>query len=748
MAWYAWDNQPQAFFGHKLLDELGVDAYVSLPGVWRAENAAYGNLRHGPENVSRVIPTNTDDSLVREPCLTDPEFRARTAERIEQLARDVQPFGVLEWSMGDESSMGNRDYCISPTCLAAFREYLQEQYGTLEALNASWDSAFNTWDEVVPATRTEVEGKSALGPWLDHRRYMESLFAEYHDWCRELVLRHIPEARVGISGTPGLNSYSGHDWWKLMQGPLDHLSGYGGIQRELQRSFARPDTFVSTFLGYDYKDNDEQRARYAPWDLLFHGSNGVNYYTLMSNTLNCPLIRPDMTLTNKAPWYFEEVRQLKDGFGRLFMSGEYAHDGIAIHYSPASIHTATATGLFDPRDRLRNFNINISNIGRILQHMHYQYDFIHEEQMARGELERYRVLFLPWSSALSPREAEAIRRFVNGGGIVIADSYCGVRDDHGKVQPMLDDLFGIRQSAAVPELVVKELQLIDAENAPWGPDPLMVASGDPDLQVAGGEAVALIGDMPALIVNQVGEGVTLFINGSFSNYAEVWEAGEAGETLDEEQAPETVQVPIRQILRQFLTDAQVRPSVQVETDDNQSPQIETSRLRLGEASIYGVVRGITAGAVDYDETLDFTLKLPDPAHVYESRSGRYLGHVDTITDSLSRGISRVFAALPYELQQVTLAGGPTVTAGQPLALTVTVTPAGGARPVPHVVHITLTGPDGEKRRWYAHNVLLEEGTAQVTVPLAHSDLPGAWTVEATDIMTGLKANLNVTVTGG
>jgi hypothetical protein len=178
---------------------------------------------------------------------------------------------------------------------------LKEFYPTLEALNESWGTQFTTWDEVMPARKEEVEGQEYLGAWMDHRRYMEALFADYHAWCRELIVKHIPDARVGISGTPRLNAYSGHDWWQLMQRSLTHLSGYGGIQRELQRSFLRPGAFYSTFLGYDYKDNNEQGARYGPWDLLFHGANGINYYTLVSDTLNCPLIRPDGSLTIKRP---------------------------------------------------------------------------------------------------------------------------------------------------------------------------------------------------------------------------------------------------------------------------------------------------------------------------------------------------------------------------------------------------------------------------------------------------------------
>lgn len=748
MAWYSWETQPDAFYADKLLRTFGLDGYVSLPGKWRAENAAYGNLRHGPENVSRVAPENKDVSRVRVPCLTDPAFRAKTAERIEKMATETRPYGVTEWSLGDESTLGRRDYCTSPTCLAAFRDYLTRQYRTLAALNASWGTNFGSWEEVVPATLAEVEKKPNVGAWLDHRRYMEWLFTEYHDWCKGLILKHIPAARVGISGTPGVNSYSGHDWWQLMQGPLTHLSSYGGVQREMQRSFARPGTFVSAFLGYDYKDTDEQRARYGPWDLVFHGSNGVNYYTLMSNTLNCPLIRPDMSMTDKAKWTFDEIKELKDGMGRQFMAAKYADDGIAVHYSPASVHAATAMGLFDNRDRLRRYDNNLSNLNNILKQLHLQYDFIHEDQMARGDLANYRVLILPWSSAVSPREAEAIRKFVQAGGTVIADSYCGVRDGHGAPTAMLEDVFGLKQTLTAPELQAKELTLQGTEVAN-APRTVLVASGSQELQLTTGKALGKIGEMPAVIVNKVGSGTAIFLNCSFSNYGETSLGGVGGEVVEEEQAAEAVTVPIRRLMSALLAQQGVEEPVNVAAQGEAGAQLEVSRLALGQGMLIGVVRDITEGAVDGKDALAGTLTLSKPAHVYEARSGKYLGQVKEIKDSFLRGVAKVYAVLPYRVTGLKVTAPKAAVVGQAVSLPVSLTAEGQAKFVPHVLHVTVVGPEqnGKPRDHYAQNVITSDGKATINVPLAYNDPAGRWNVRVTDVLTGTKADCPVEVAG-
>lgn len=749
-AWYGWSTQPHAYYGIKFLRELGVDTVVSTPAARCAENCAWGNVRHGPENVSRVFPQNKDGGRVRIPCLTDPAYRAKTGAAIEKLAASMRPFGVTEWSLGDESTLGRADYCMSPTCLATFREYLKQQHKTLDRLNESWGSHFSSWDEVVPASLSEVENRDKLAAWLDHRRYMESVFADYHDWCKAIIVKQIPAARVGISGTPNVNSHSGHDWWKLMQGPLTHLSGYGGMQRELQRSFARPGTFVTTFLGYDYKDSDEQRGRYAPWNLLFHGSGGVNYYTLVSNTLNCPLIRTDMSLTNKASWFFQEIRELKSGIGRLFMAADYERDGIAVHYSPASIHAATAVGLFSHRERLRNYGTNLNNLGKILAQCHYQYDFIHEEQMAQGELKRYKALILPWSSAISPREAAAIKDFVEQGGTAIADCFCGVRDDHGSPRAMLDDLFGIRQPLAAPSLEAKDLVLKDEPNLPRPASlarikTVPVSSGAQRLELAGGAALAACGQSPALICNQVGKGRAIFLNCSFSNYGDVQDGGVAGEVLEESSAGLSVTAPIRALFSSLMASAGIAPTLEVITAPKDlAAEIETARWNLGDTRLLGVVRSIEGGPIDRQDLLRCELVLPKPLDVYESRSGHYLGKAAKIEDRLPRGVARVYALLPYRVQKVNLSGDSRATAGEPVKMTIRVETDPPA-PATHVIHLSVRDPDDKEITCYAQNTVAKAGAAETMIPLACNDPAGVWKIVARDVATGIKATHTLTV---
>ncbi len=54
--------------------------------------------------------------------------------------------GCLVYSMGDEKDFWGS--CLHPSCMKKYRTYLQQQYGTIEALNESWSTDFASFDEV------------------------------------------------------------------------------------------------------------------------------------------------------------------------------------------------------------------------------------------------------------------------------------------------------------------------------------------------------------------------------------------------------------------------------------------------------------------------------------------------------------------------------------------------------------------------------------------------------------------------
>jgi beta-galactosidase len=85
-------------------------------------------------------------------CPSSPVFRRLSAALADQVARRYAGHPALvAWHVGNE--YGGACYCAH--CAAAFRGWLRERYGTLDALNQAWNATFwshtfTDWEQIVP----------------------------------------------------------------------------------------------------------------------------------------------------------------------------------------------------------------------------------------------------------------------------------------------------------------------------------------------------------------------------------------------------------------------------------------------------------------------------------------------------------------------------------------------------------------------------------------------------------------------
>ena len=150
-------------------------------------------------------------------CPNSPSFRERSAELAGQLAKRYwRRESLIAWHIGNE--YGGACYC--KTCAAAFRTWLHNKYGSLDALNESWNSVFwshtyTSWEQILPPNAlTEHwrgEDHTAFqGITLDYRRFMsDSLLACF--------LNEKAAIRIYDSDTPVTTNFMG------LYRPLDYF---------------------------------------------------------------------------------------------------------------------------------------------------------------------------------------------------------------------------------------------------------------------------------------------------------------------------------------------------------------------------------------------------------------------------------------------------------------------------------------------------------------------------------------------
>ena len=667
--------------------------------------------------------TQDKQFLVRRPCLSDPDTWRKYREKIAATVARHREHLPVAYGLADENTLTFEsiplDLCFSEHCLRGFRQWAARQYETLAALNRSWATEFASWDSVMPMTADEVKDHPSYAPWADHRAYMDTVFAQAYRHAAEAVRSVDPTARISTSGTRPPFPYSACDWWQILP-YLDHLMPYPRLydQGEMQRSFARLPTMMCSGFGAT-----GAFQKYLIWYAALHGSSSV----IFSKVTSC--IAADLSVYPDQPLRTREMRELQDGIGKAIMQSERQHDGVAIHYSPASLRAewirafgkGSKLGYEGPLARDRRGWL------RLLEAVCRQYQFLSYAQIERGALVsgEWKVLIMPSSLALSPAEAQAIRSFVERGGTLIATAYAGTFDEHCSPQRpgLLDELFGMAQGRDEPTLAPAEVYLADK-----GPAAVI-------RDVVPGGAIALQGataigwhapgkSAPAVCRQAVGRGVAYFLNFLYDFKADCRNPGK--QQLDP---------GLLGLLEGIVSDAGVERQVTMHVPEGPA-NAEVVRFRHGPIEFVCVLRqwSVPEGA---PETIHPELRFSRPGWVHDVRSHRAYGFCDRVTTELGLGETRVFSVLPYEVKAVRVVGPTRVLPGGTLTCRVEID-TGPHAPADHVIHLDVIDPAGNPKRYYARNLVSRQGSATTELKLAYNDQPGQWQIVARDVASATR----------
>ncbi|WPP39921.1 beta-galactosidase [Paenibacillus hunanensis] len=135
-------------------------------------------------------------------CPNSPTYRHYSVEIARRLAERYREHpAILVWHISNE--YGGECYCDN--CEKAFRVWLKQRYGTLDAVNKAWNTAFwghtfYDWDEiVVPDHRSEEWGENSSsfqGISLDYTRFNSDSMLECYQLEYDAIRSIIPDALI------------------------------------------------------------------------------------------------------------------------------------------------------------------------------------------------------------------------------------------------------------------------------------------------------------------------------------------------------------------------------------------------------------------------------------------------------------------------------------------------------------------------------------------------------------------------
>ena len=653
------------------------------------------------------------EKKIRNLCVSDPAVNKRQVQFVKDALKLLKNYGSERFfNMGDEMSITYYstpiDICFSPHCLKEYRKFLKTIYPSLAALNKHWETSFKTWDEVMPMITEEVLTRENPAPWSTHREFMDRVFAGNVNMQADVIRKIYPNGYYGPTGLEGKpHVYGGGCNFEHMR-PLTMLSAYGDARIPL--SFNRKNRMIMCYRGYK-RTEISQYINY--WEGLFAGERGANHWYTWS------FFQPDYSRAKNREFFSKIIWELRSGIAALFVNSDKFTDEAAILYSHAS-----ARSNFLKEEKLDVFE-NLLSFARYFEDRAVGYRFILPQELENGTLKKFKVLVLPESTALSAKQAQAIKDFVKNGGLLLADYETALEDEWNVplAKGLLDDLLGIRQRSMgfANTVVTKKFNIRKCGKA----------------KVVKGKAQAFLKDQlnreyPILISNKYGKGRTLYLNFRFE-YAKMREQGDSS---------------LRYLLDQYLNfKSKYKPLIDM--DGKPAGRIMTTFYHNGSNTYIGLLPDLPRGnwqRAKIDDMkpmsykVDFTV--PGKGHLYNARTGKYYGTAKKLRLDMIPAHATLLTLLPYKVTGIDLKAVKTAKPGDVVKISAAVITSAG-KAGHHVFHMTVKTPDG-KTPWYLRQTQeTSNGKAVFELPFALNDAAGNYEVTITDAATKTAAKFRI-----
>lgn len=582
----------------------------------------------------------------------------------------VKLYRPLFYSLGEEHYTVSRS-SQSPTCTVRFRKFAQETYGSLDTLNAAWGTNYVSWDEVSMLSPEIIDMMKIQHASVEfvNRRFMENLFADRHAYLAEYIRKVDPAANVGIHCGWDLSMGRGYDYWLLSRG-MESMIGYAGPQAQYIRSFFRN----CYGIWYHYAIGNQDDVRWGPWSMLISGARGFNWFTI--NAMEWGAFTSDLHLSSDWKASCDDYRAAKET-GDLLSRTRYSDDQVAIHYSQDSFQAGVP-----------NMTWIHQSFINLLYDAGVPFKFVSYEQVAKNELieKKFPMFILPHSISLSGAEENAIRSYVERGGVLWADVIPGEYDNFGRKLPQsrLADLFSGMKEEILPGGLLAKSKVV-------------------------GKGLVILADI--------------------GNYNYDRNVGN--------------HLPAQEFLSSVATKAGIKKVCTIKNVSNETIAngVWSAGYRCGRQ--YYIVAARDYQLAD-SSPLNVTIDIPEKGYVYEMPSGRCHEMTDCVTTELITSKGKVFSVLPYRINQIQPVLINQAQRGKNLELQVQFLATGEIRKDEiHLVRVTVTGPD--KKEIVPLRRLLEiyGGKGTVLLPLAYNDPLGKYEIQLKDTATGISAVIPV-----
>lgn len=475
-------------------------------------------------------------------CPNSPTYRKYAPKLAEEIAKRYKDYdNIVAWHISNE--FGGECYCEN--CERAFRKWLKKEYGTIEAMNKSfntdfWGHTFYDWDDVVlPDNRTEhfnafgIDRTMFQGISLDYRRFNSDSILECYELEYDAIKKITPDIPITTNLMGFYKPLDYQKWAKKMDfiswdnypAPDDEPAAVA-MNHDLMRGIHNQDSFVlmeqtpsvTNWQPYNRLKRPGE-MRLLSYQAAAHGADAIQFFQIRRTVGACEKYhgavidhagRDDTRVFREVKELGAELEKLGDTFLEGRTPSEVAilfdwDNWWAVEYSAGpSIRMKYLDAVKDYYTAAFEQNVLVDIIG------------------VDDDITNYKVVIAPLLYMTKTGYDEKIREYVKNGGTFITTYFSGIVNEHDLVLPggypgKLRDILGIwvEEQDALPE---NESNRFFYDNAEYPAEILCDI-----MHLEGAESVSLYEEefyrgTPVITKNQFGKGTAWYI-GTRSNKA-------------------------------------------------------------------------------------------------------------------------------------------------------------------------------------------------------------------------------------
>lgn len=382
-------------------------------------------------------------------CYTSPVMRKKIKALNEALSgRFGRKENIILWHISNELGGNFGDgACHCELCQEAFRKWLKEKYGTLEALNHAWwgrfwSHVYTDWSQIHSPSPHGENTVTALD--VDWRRFVTEQMSDYCGAEIQAVRKYsdLPATTNFMDTFKNLDynrlqkeldivSWDNYPYWHSARDEVP-VAAWAAANHSLMRSFKKKPFLLmeSVPSAVNWRNNNPLKRpgmhMLSSMQAVAHGSDSVQYFQWRKGRGSYEKFH-GAVLDHKngsSTRIFREVAEV----GRRLPGLDKLLNG--------TVNRPEAAVIFDWEnwwavEDTTGPRLDLNYVNAVMEHyrafweMGIEADFVSMD----AELDGYRLVSAPLNYMYKPGYAERVKTFVENGGIYITTFFSGMADD-------------------------------------------------------------------------------------------------------------------------------------------------------------------------------------------------------------------------------------------------------------------------------------------------------------------------------